>query len=203
MTTNGEVLATDTSKKPAATSQPDDTAIPQENLGMENLAKVRDILFGAQMRAYDKRMTRLEEHLAKELAELKEDTKKRLASLEMFAKRENESLLERLNNEAAQRGGGLKGLRRELEQTAETFGQQTAQLNEQLAKSERMLNQHILDQTHSLRDQVQEKYAALEGVLERELQTLRANAADRAELGSYLMEMGLRLRNELELPDVE
>ena len=198
MTTNSEINSVDNDKVPVAKT----TAAP-ENLGMENLAKVRDILFGSQMRAYDKRMTRLEERLTKEMAQLKEDTRERLASVELFAKRETEALLERLKSEQGERTGGLRDLRREIEKTVDAFGEQTAQLGEQLAKSERLLNQHILEQANGLRDQMQEKHSALEQALEQHLEALRNNTADRAELGSYLMEMGLRLRGELELPDIE
>ena len=40
-----------------------------------NVDKIREILFGGQMRAYDRRFTRLEERLAKESADLREEAK--------------------------------------------------------------------------------------------------------------------------------
>src|SRR5438094_3400039 len=57
-------------------------------LGGENLDKVRDILFGAQLRDSDRRFSRLEETLAKQVTELREESRKRLDSLEAFLKKE-------------------------------------------------------------------------------------------------------------------
>ena len=50
-------------------------ALGDETAGAGNLAKVRDILFGAQMRENDKRFSRLEERLVKEIGELQRTTK--------------------------------------------------------------------------------------------------------------------------------
>ncbi len=78
--------------------------------GGASIDKVRDILFGVQMRDYDKRFARLEERLVKETTELKDDVKKRLASLEQFMKQEFESLGDRLSSEHAGREGAVKEL---------------------------------------------------------------------------------------------
>ncbi len=53
--------------------------------GVENLDKVRDILFGSQMRDNERRFGRLEERLAKEAGDLRDETRKRLDSLEVYA----------------------------------------------------------------------------------------------------------------------
>src|SRR5208283_6132020 len=64
-----------------------------------NVDKIRDILFGSQMREYEKRFTRLEEQVAKSLDGIREDVKRRLDSLEAFTQQEVESLSQRLKNE--------------------------------------------------------------------------------------------------------
>src|SRR5450432_3265446 len=53
-----------------------------------NVDKIRDILFGSQMRDYDKKFAHLEERLLKESADLREDLKRRFESLESFMKSE-------------------------------------------------------------------------------------------------------------------
>ena len=63
-----------------------------------NVDKIRDILFGSQMRDYDKRFVRLEERLAKASDALRDDLKKRFDSLESFVQQEVESLHQRLQN---------------------------------------------------------------------------------------------------------
>src|SRR3954452_3450629 len=71
--------------------------------GGENLDKVRDILFGSQMRDTDKRFARLEERVAKELSDVRDESRKRLDALETFIKREVQSLLDRIKKEESQR----------------------------------------------------------------------------------------------------
>jgi 1,6-anhydro-N-acetylmuramate kinase len=69
-------------------------ATPDQSSGA-SLDKVRDILFGVQMREYDRRLARLEERLVKETADLKDDVRKRIEALDSYVKRESESLADR------------------------------------------------------------------------------------------------------------
>jgi DNA repair exonuclease SbcCD ATPase subunit len=165
-----------------------------------SLDKVRDILFGVQMREYERRLTRLEERLAKETTELKEDVRKRLEALDSYVKRENESLAERLSAERAERTDSHKGLARDLQDAHSAFERRTGQIDEQLAKSQRDLRQQILDQHQRLSDEIQQRIADVLAVLTREAQELRTEKADRATLASLLTEMALRLTNELRIP---
>ena len=69
----------------------------------ESLDKVRDILFGGQMRDYDRRFATLEERLIRETNELREDVKKRLAALEQLLAREVDALNDRVKAEQEER----------------------------------------------------------------------------------------------------
>jgi len=97
-------------KTPPQTADP----LEQEAVGLGNLAQIRDILFGAQIRDYEKRFTRLEERATQDMANLKEDTRNRLESLERYIKKEVESLSSRVKTEQADRTSDLKDLSREL-----------------------------------------------------------------------------------------
>ena len=52
-----------------------------------NVEKIRDILFGSQMRDYEKRFQRLEERLTKDAEALREELKKRFDGLETSRQR--------------------------------------------------------------------------------------------------------------------
>jgi len=171
--------------------------------GAGNLAKVRDILFGTQMRDYDKRFSRLEERLAKELEDLQQDTKKRTESLELFIKKEVEALVDRLKAEQDERKHGEKEAARELKDLAGSFEKKVGQLAEQMDRGERNLRQHILEQANQLRDEMQQNQAEMQAMLEREVQELREAKADRAALGDLFMEMAMRLNEEFQLPETE
>ena len=49
-----------------------------------SIDKVRDILFGGQMRDVERRFARLEERLVKETTDLRDDVRKRLDTLERY-----------------------------------------------------------------------------------------------------------------------
>ena len=72
--------------------------------------RIRDILFGSQMRDYDSRFQRLDERLTREAADARADTQKRLEALENFIKGALESLTNRLNTEQFARGHAVEKL---------------------------------------------------------------------------------------------
>src|SRR3979409_1479285 len=78
--------------------------------GGGNIDKIREILFGIQMRDYEKRFARLEERLLKESGDLREEAKKRFDSLELYIKHEMEALTERLTAEQHARTESLEQL---------------------------------------------------------------------------------------------
>src|SRR5947209_5816204 len=82
----------------------------QDLAGGGNVDKIRDILFGTQMRDYEKRFVRLEEQLLKESADLREDLRRRFDSLEIYIKKEVESLTDRLKVEQGERADSVKEL---------------------------------------------------------------------------------------------
>src|SRR5208282_6470460 len=68
----------------------------KENAEGANVDKIRDILFGSQMRDYEKRFVRLEDSVTKALDTLREDMTKRLDTLGSFIRQEVDSLSTRL-----------------------------------------------------------------------------------------------------------
>ena len=63
--------------------------------GGGNVDKIRDILFGSQMRDYESRFARLEETLVKENAEIRETNRRRFEQLEAFVRKEFDSIQSR------------------------------------------------------------------------------------------------------------
>lgn len=168
-----------------------------------SLEKVRDILFGVQMRDYDKRFARLEERLAKDIADLKDDVKKRLTALEGYVKKEVESLEDRIKAEQDGRTEQIKDVHREMKDNAKAFEKKTSSLDDQLAKSQKDLRQQLLDQNKRLSDEIREKTAEVLAALEKEAQELRTEKADRTALASLFTEVAMRLSNEFKLPGTE
>ena len=158
-----------------------------------NIDKVRDILFGGQMRDYEKRFNRFEERLAQETAELKDDLRKRLTALEQFIKQELAAVSERIKTEHDERATADKELARDMRESAKTVEKKTSQLDDQIEKLQGELRKQILDLHKRVSDDIQKK---VDDVLARLSQTsadLSHDKTDRATLAALLNEMALRI----------
>ncbi|HSC26694.1 MAG TPA: hypothetical protein VLD67_05440 [Vicinamibacterales bacterium] len=174
-----------------------------ETAGVASLDKVRDILFGSQMRDVERRFARLEERLVRETNELKEDVRKRLEALEAYARQETETLAGRIRTEHDDRVEGDSGLSSELKETARSFERRAASIDEQLAKAQREVRQQMLEQHQRLSDDTRQKMEEVLAALAREANELRSDKADRRVIASLLTEMAMRLTNELRIPGAE
>jgi len=176
---------------------------PGGEMGGGNVDKIRDILFGTQMRDYEKRFVRLEERLLKESADLREETKRRFDALETYIKNEVESLTDRLKAEQDQRAESAKGLGQELKDFTQSCDRKFTQLDEQAAKSQRELRQQILEQSKTLSDEIRQKHEELSAAVNREMAELSNDKTDRATLAGLFTEVALRLNNEFKIPGSE
>jgi len=168
-----------------------------------NIDKIRDILFGVQMRDYEKRFSRLEERLLKESQDLRDETRKRFDSLETFVKNEFEALTGRLQTEQRTRDESDQALYRELQNTGQALDRKLTQLDEQTTRTQRELRQQILDQSKSLSDEIRQKHEELSALLDREVAELGNVKTDRASLASLFTEVALRLNNDFKIPGNE
>ena len=171
--------------------------------GPGNLEKVRDILFGHQMREVDRRFARLEERIGKETRDLKDDIKRRLDALEAYTTKETETLAGHIRQEHGDRVDATARLVRELGDTAGAFERRSASLDEQLARSQREIRQHILEQQQRLSEDMRERIDEVLAALARETHELRNDKTDRMALASLLKEMAMRLTDEFKIPGDE
>jgi Skp family chaperone for outer membrane proteins len=165
-----------------------------------NIDKVREILFGVQLRDSDRKLSRMEERFAKEFSEMRDETRKRLDALEDFIKHEVKSLTERLTSEQNSRVDSVKELSGELKDLSHNFDRKVTQMNEQAAKNESELRQQILTQSKNLSDEIQKRHNEMVGSLDRDASELREDKADRVALAQMFSDMALRLTNDFSLP---
>jgi molybdopterin converting factor small subunit len=158
-----------------------------------NLDKVRDLLFGGQMRDYDRKFARLEERLGKETAELREEVRRRLSALESYMKAEVESLSDRLRAEQDSRAGADKDLGRELRDSAQQFDQRLSQLDDLVSRNQRDLRRQLHTLHHELVDDIRQRVEDVLSRLAHEAQELRNDKTDRKALAALLTEMAMRL----------
>jgi seryl-tRNA synthetase len=177
--------------RPAATA---------EDTSGGSVDKIRDILFGAQMRDYDRRFTRLEERLLKEAGDLREETRQRFDTLETFIRNEFNALSDRLKTENQQRDEMGVEMNTRLQETAKALERKLMQLDELTAQNQRALRQQMLDQSKAISDELRRKSEELAASIAREAGELRHDKTDRAALADLFTELALRLNNEFHIP---
>jgi hypothetical protein len=170
-------------------------ALDSDDMHGGNIDKIRAILFGNQMRDYDTRFNRLEERLGKDVAELRDDLRRRGDSLESYVRQEVEALSSRIRNEYAERSESVKDLSGTLDNLSKVVEKRTRQLDEELNRGQRDLRQQILEQGKATSDKLRANYEEIAQLLERELSQLRAGKVDRASLASLLTDLAIRLSN--------
>jgi hypothetical protein len=159
--------------------------------------KIRDILIGNQMRDHERKFGVLEERLLKEMADLRDETSKRIDSIETYIRKEVESLSDRLKAEQDIRSESDQKTSKELHETAKTLSENIEKLDEKQGKDGRDLRQQLLEQSKNLSSEIREKHQESSTKLHQSVQELQGAKVDRFALSELLIEMAVRMSNEL------
>jgi methyl-accepting chemotaxis protein len=168
-----------------------------------NVDKIRDILFGSQMRDYESRFARLEETLLKETADLRENSRRRFEQLETFVKKELEAMEGRLKVERDERTDVAGQHSRELKEMHETFHRRLRDLDDRGSHVERDLRDQLLQNAKNLTEAMRSHHEELAEHVERRFQELRHGKTDRAALASLFNEVALRLNDQFQIPGAD
>jgi len=200
-------MSTNTKNKPKTV----DAAAPEamaDNGGMEalspaegdNLDKVRNILFGAQSREYERQLTNLQQHVERELSTMKETMRRRFDELQTFVKEEDDALNKRLVAEQKKREDGITEQADALKALNKALKAGLAELDEKNTEGARTLRQRILEQSKELSDEMQHRFDTLSSLVRDENTSMRDEKADRQALADLFEEMSSRLRGDFKLP---
>jgi DNA anti-recombination protein RmuC len=164
----------------------------------ESLDKVRDILFGGQMRAVDGRLQALEERLLREQAQMFAAHGSQIASLEAELRRELQSLGEQLSVERVKRGEELKVLGADLRDALRSLEKRHVKLEEMGGAADAELRDSILEQSRVVSAQIERLSHRIAADLNREVAGLRHDKADVSTLVGIFSDMAGRLGSTLD-----
>ncbi len=158
-----------------------------------NVDKIRDILFGSQMRDYDRRFSTLEERLLRESGELREDMHRRLTASEQHLRSELEALAGSLSTEQRDRKQGVRDAMDATANVNRELSDRISALAEQVAQQQRELRNAITDQLRQLAEDHSRRHQELSETLRREAFDLRSAKADRTHIAAMFAEFAQRL----------
>ena len=168
-----------------------------------NVDKIRDILFGTQMRDYESRFARLEETLIKETLEIRETSRRRFEQLESYIHKEFETLQARFKTERDDRTDVDSQHARELKELADATNRRIRDLDDRGTSIERDLRNSLLQQARDLTEEIRARHEELSALLDRRVHELRDGKTDRAALASLFTEVALRLSDQFQIPGSE
>ena len=162
--------------------------------------RIRDILFGSQMRDYDGRFQRLDERLTREATEARGEVQTRLEALENFFKGEVESITNRLNAEQSERANALE-LVRNLAETVKGLEAKINGLGEYAGRELHDLREQLSEQSKTVSAEIKEKHDQIKAGLDREAEQIRRTMIGREPLAEILSEVAHRLTNGFRKPE--
>ena len=162
----------------------------------ESLDKVRDILFGGQMRAVESRLQGLEERMMREQATMRADLSKQLADIDASAKRDAHVLGERLAAERTKRAEDLKALSSELKEILRSLEKRHVKLEELSGLADAEIRDQILQQSRAITAEIERLSQRVAADLNREVVALRTDKTDVSAIVSVFSDMATRLAGE-------
>ena len=165
-----------------------------------NVDKIREILFGGQMRDYEGRFADLEKRLTQRIDRMGVELEKRIERLNTYAKREVDKLAERIKTERKDRLADSKSGSRDLKETVQQVEGWFGEVEDRLDVESKELRNAIHEQSEELANLVAETRDHLNTALSSETRQLEDAKLAREDLASLLSEVALRLKKDFKLP---
>jgi uncharacterized protein YukE len=165
-----------------------------------NVDQIRDILFGGQMRDYERRFQEMIQKLDLETQRLRDDFERRSGAIEKRLDEQLEKLLKQLRQEVNDRGQALDDLESRVQQAARTSRTEVnntlASLQQDMGRSDERLRAAVAELNAAIKQLGDASSGALSGARDE----LRAEKLSREDLAAMLTEVALRLKGQFDLP---
>lgn len=159
-----------------------------------SLDTVRDILFGAQSREFEKRCDLLEQRMLQDHANLREEVTQSLDDLKGQVQKEILQLSQRLQEEKKTRGDSFVELKKIFQSFEANMTQGLARVDQETTSQLDALQHRLVEHRSELELQSQVAMDRLEEHFQQAVQSLMDQKTDREALAEMLMDVGLRLK---------
>lgn len=164
--------------------------------GDQNVDKIREILFGAHIREYETRFSKLEQRLVAENDKMSQFLEKRLTGIATATQRELAGLSEQLDEQKKRLVALQDESRNELNSVNHQIGERLNDLDDMLGKESQALRNDISEQYNELVELVKKTRESLGKSLEHESNRLEHDKVAREDLSALLAELASRLQRE-------
>ncbi len=176
-------------KKPAADVDAD-----------RNVDQIRDILFGGQMRDYERRFLEMGERLEAEMTRLRDSQDKRLAQIDKRVDEQFEKLSRQLRQEVGDRNQAVDDLESRVQQAARSSRTEVNNAMDGLGGELKAVDERLREALAELSTVLNERASEAATSVARASTELRAEKVGREDLAALLAELSLRLKGDFDLP---
>ena len=168
---------------------------------VDNVNKIREIIFGSQMRSYEQRFEELENALTLEISRMKNELDLRLDSLEKLVRNEIEDTGELIQKEKRERVESLENINRFWQDITKGLSENIGNIEDKVTKTTSLLRNEMHQQSIEWSQSLTKEIEELDVRLAKEMNVLRSDKLARNDLGDLLGEVALRLKDaHLQLP---
>ena len=171
-----------------------ETSLSHATAGMGELDKVRNILFGEQIRYYDDRISHLEERLMAELANARTRIEDHVNSLEQKVEEGLSKLDDHLEAEKASNQNNVDALKGELKELKSTIDQQRDTFESELKQVDETLRETIVSAASTVAQDFEAKTDSLAHALEDSVGQLQKEKLQRSQLSELLTQLADKLK---------
>lgn len=165
-----------------------------------NVDQIRDILFGGQMRDYERRFQEMIQKLDAEAQRLRDDFERRSSAIEKRLDEQTDKLFKQLRQEVTDRSQSVDDLESRTQQAARTarieVNNALASLQQEIGLGDERLRSAVAEIQSALKQLGDGASSALSGAREE----LRTEKVSREDLAALLTELALRLKGHFDLP---
>jgi DNA anti-recombination protein RmuC len=179
----------------ASTGGNNAAAVPEGNVD-----QIRDILFGGQMRDYERRFLELEERIRREADKLRADLLKRMEHLEALGREQHEQLQTQAQRSDRDRREAEDSLEQRLQAQGKSLKADLLALEQKQDHDVQQLRDRLHRSNNEAAEALRERAEELLAELQRVGTQLRDDKVARQELAGFFSEMALRLNHEFDLP---
>lgn len=159
----------------------------------DNVDKIRDILFGNQMREVEQRFASLEKGLANDLAAMRNENALQIESLKTFIESEIEILGSRLSGEEQSRIENVDELDDKIKQNVKQVDKKIGDVVKSLDKNARDINQKILKQSQDFSSELSNQIGEARDRMDSHRQELSSVKVDKRVLSEMLNALALQV----------
>jgi len=162
----------------------------------DNVDKIRDILFGNQMRDFDRKFSQLEDRIASDLAAMRKENANQMDSLQAYVDSEVEILTSKLSSEEKSRIDELSELDDALKKNVKQIEQKIAETVKTIDKQSREINQKILKQSQDFNGELISQMEQTRKRMDDYRQELSRGKVDKTTLAEMLNSLAMQLNQD-------